>query len=734
MKRRQNDFLNGKFYRGGNTDTLKMKGLMTALILVIAVFFNLVTVPVHAENAGSSSAPTYTITINETGDGHSYNAYQIFAGDVSEKDGNKILSNVTAGSGLKQDTGTNPNKSLVNALKADSKLKSKNGIKDLTESASAADIAEAIETANLSGDEQTALAKVLNKHKTDTATATSVRKTDNTGYEISNLPAGYYLVVDGKDSDAATGTPSEYSSLILQVAGNVQVDPKTGTPQIVKKVYDSDYNQDDSVSLGGKTIELGQGYNDVTDAAVADLIEFEVFATLPDNYDDYEHYYYAIEDTMDESLEPVYSGESNIELNLPSNVGPNGETAENGIYNVFAQVAGEQSYYSVEFKNPEDSKWQEISKSTITKDPGGQSGKVYLYWFNPSENPLENRILLVFPDLKKISGITKDSVIKFSYTAVLNGKARTGNNQGNINRVKLFYSNNPENPGDGNYPPHDMGHTPEDVNAVFTYGIDMSKISSVKDSNRNDINLKGATFALSAFYDRNSGMIVDDTSANLSDVIKVYMLFSADETEAIKDNGAVYPQYLDIFDSDPTADETPEEVGPWYSVGNKGYGTRIFSVWNDGKIKIKGLNAETYYLEEVKAPDGYNKLTDPVKIVISPTVVNTQNYINATTDSNTDTLKTGNPEVLTALNGQVYPKKDITGKYVEDTGIAELDTQNTNAASGYVTVKVKNKPGSVLPQTGGTGTRLFYGIGSCLIAGAVILLMMRKKNSSEKEI
>ena len=37
----------------------------------------------------------------------------------------------------------------------------------------------------------------------------------------------------------------------------------------------------------------------------------------------------------------------------------------------------------------------------------------------------------------------------------------------------------------------------------------------------------------------------------------------------------------------------------------------------NGSFTIIGLDADTYYLTETKQPDGYNKLSNPVKIVIA---------------------------------------------------------------------------------------------------------------------
>ena len=43
---------------------------------------------------------TYTITINNTATGHTYQAYQIFAGNLETKDGKTLLTNITWGSGV----------------------------------------------------------------------------------------------------------------------------------------------------------------------------------------------------------------------------------------------------------------------------------------------------------------------------------------------------------------------------------------------------------------------------------------------------------------------------------------------------------------------------------------------------------------------------------------------------------------------------------------------------------
>lgn len=94
-----------------------------------------------------------------------------------------------------------------------------------------------------------------------------------------------------------------------------------------------------------------------------------------------------------------------------------------------------------------------------------------------------------------------------------------------------------------------------------------------------------------------------------------------------------------------------------------------------GKFTIQGLDADIYYLTETKQPDGYNKLSKAVKIVIDE-------------------------------------KGNIT---VDDkTPSTEL-------------VEVENKSGSILPSTGGMGTTLFYIFGAILVIGSGVVLITKKR-------
>lgn len=97
-------------------------------------------------------------------------------------------------------------------------------------------------------------------------------------------------------------------------------------------------------------------------------------------------------------------------------------------------------------------------------------------------------------------------------------------------------------------------------------------------------------------------------------------------------------------------------------------------VVNGGVVTISGLKDGTYFLEETKAPDGYNKLSSEISVVISG---------------------------------------------------SNLEATITNDAWTSGGIQVVNTTGSILPSTGGIGTTLFITIGSLLVIGFGVLLVTK---------
>lgn len=207
-----------------------------------------------------------------------------------------------------------------------------------------------------------------------------------------------------------------------------------------------------------------------------------------------------------------------------------------------------------------------------------------------------------------------DDKIIVTYSATLNENAKIGET-GNTNEAKLEY-------GDKN--------TISSTTTTKTYKIPVFKYTK---KNGIDKGLPGAIFTLSK--SENGGNPIKLVATETANTYRV-----AKETET-----AGITKITEVT--------TPD----------------------DGRFTIQGLDADTYYLTETKQPDGYNKLSAPVKIVI---------------------------------------KED--GKITIGESTDTVDE-----------VKVENKSGSLLPSTGGMGTTLFYIFGAILVIGSGVVLITKKR-------
>lgn len=217
-----------------------------------------------------------------------------------------------------------------------------------------------------------------------------------------------------------------------------------------------------------------------------------------------------------------------------------------------------------------------------------------------------------------LDSIANQTDIIVTYSALLNGNAKIGNDEGNINKAKLSY-------GDGSV-------TEFDTTTTYTYSFDIIKTNSDKEV------INGAEFEL--YRVANNG-----TPLNL-----------------VKESEGLYRL------------ATPEEAS------QHGFVSAIIEA---GKVTVKGLDTDTYYLGEKKAPEGYNILPSRKEVVID--------------DDNLSTNMTG-----------------------------------TTWAEGNGGVQITNLTGTELPSTGGIGTTIFYIVGGVLVAAAVVLLVAKKRTSENR--
>ena len=125
---------------------------------------------------------------------------------------------------------------------------------------------------------------------------------------------------------------------------------------------------------------------------------------------------------------------------------------------------------------------------------------------------------------------------------------------------------------------------------------------------------------------------------------------------------------------------------------------------SEGKLKIEGLAAGTYYLKETIAPKGY-------------TINNTVYRIEVSANLEGEELKEWNIEI----KPMVEDGTTADNKFSVDGGSAKPDEKNQ-------TTEIMNTTISELPSTGGIGTTIFT-VGGCLImiaAAALFFINCRK--------
>ena len=235
-----------------------MKALKKSLALLLALMLTLAL-----GTTAFAAGETYTITINNEAAGHTYEAYQIFAGDLStNEDGKTVLSNIVWGSGI-----TDAGKT---ALLSFGKAEGEDPFAD------AAELAKSLTTTAQAQAFAKEAAKYLAAH-TDSSTQSAGK------YTISGLAAGYYLV---KDKDNTLSNEDDfYTAYIMEVVGDVIAQPKGDKPELKKEI---------------KHNEKGT-WGVVGDNQIGDTVEFRTVTTIPDTTG-YTEYDYIIHDTMSAGL------------------------------------------------------------------------------------------------------------------------------------------------------------------------------------------------------------------------------------------------------------------------------------------------------------------------------------------------------------------------------------------------------------------------------------------------
>ena len=556
---------------------------MKKLAKVLSLALVLVMVLSLGGTAWADPTPVTTgsISISNTKTGHTYEAYQIFDGDLVNDNGSLVLSNIKWGTGVLADM------SSFSWTPKDTELKTANAVADYL--------------AGLSGEAASAAADALATHL-KTNNYLSTEHVDATTpvegkYTISGLYAGYYLVVD-KAGVLPAAADDVYSDYIVQVLGTVtSIAPKGSIPSLDKQVADNETgNAGDTTSATATNPtnkNPGEGWFESADHKINESFQFKLLATIPASVDlnDYEEYEIVFNDVMS-----------------------TGVTFES-IASVKMKDAGDGAFATVEARNYTHSR-------NIYEDDA------YIECEGDGSTPWTLTITDVKTAVDDLD-FNKDITIEVIYNAHLNTDAQVlaeSDSTTNENTSYITYSNNPN--------ADTKGKSPEDHVWVFTYKIDNIKVDGankkdVTSTVELDATLKEAIDAVGT-----GKTYTKDGKVYIKEDNKYYELPAlADAGFTLKDSGN---NDVNLIWDDSKGAYRPATAA---EIAETGYSAEMKSQAN-GKFNIIGLDAGTYTLEETTVPAGYNKAQN-ITVTIGATHKENDDQNTATaTLTNTNTNNT----------------------------------------------------------------------------------------------
>ena len=277
--------------------------------------------------------------------------------------------------------------------------------------------------------------------------------------------------------------------------------------------------------------------------------------------------------------------------------------------------------------------------------------------------------------LKDVQGVDADTQIVVFYRAKLNKNAVTGNGdsdgkKGNYNTVKLEYSNNPST--------EETGTSVESGAGDFTFKLNLNKVDQGTEKG-----LKGAEFSIQ--------------SAD-ADTLNQYVA-----SKNSPDGKVVAGQLVNFSDKD-----IPDYLK--------------FSSDDKGKIEVKGLDAGSYKVTEIKAPNDKYTVANPFTFTIKA-------------DYKADAAELEKITVSPSQNDE--RRSDVALGTLDNTpGDNTLTvTKNTaaNVQTGEVNITIGNTKQVGLPLTGLNGVTFTWIAGGAVLCIGVAHLIRSRKQAEESE-
>lgn len=436
----------------------------------------------------------------------------------------------------------------------------------------------------------------------------------------------YETVTSNETSTTVSGLPNGYY-LVKDKAGTQAGENEAYTTYVVQVVNGTlTINRKVGVPTVEKKIVDGTDV-DANEASIGETVNYKITGKMPSNIADYKTYYYVFTDTLSKGL--TYTADS-------MTVTVNGKDVTNYFYIDAAENTDGSTSLTVGIQD-----------------------------------------LLALAKVEGVGEITAATEVVVTYKAVLNENAVVGEN-GNPNKVKLDYSNDPNNSGEGaTNPPSEekptpdenipTGKTPEDV--VVTYTTELI----IKKTDENHNVLTGAAFQIKGIGTNmvvTTGTVYVESENGTYYKLKNGTYTTTEPTEETADayvDGMGAKKYEEKTVATITADEKNEVYVEAF-------------VGADGILKFTGLGAGKYTITETVTPPGYNSI-EPFDVTIG----------------------------WNENDGWTYNGK------MGSVGI------QTN------TITVVNQSGASLPSTGGMGTTVLYIAGGLLVAAAVLMMITKRR-------
>ena len=493
------------------------------------------------------------------------------------------------------------------------------------------------------------------------------------GTAKDGLPAGYYVMVDVTDPLTNKDENGDVISTDTKALNVVKVINNVTVTKKWGTTEDKKTIDTDTLGKDEGTNEIGKDNDNVS---IGDTVNYKIEAKVPDNADKFKPgtFFFVITDKLSEGLTftegsiEVYDGETKLT---------------------------ENTNYSVQY--------------------------------NVNNNTFEIGLVN--------AASYKGKTITVKYAAVLNEGAVIGDT-GNPNTSTVKFSNDPNkeydgSPEDENHPGFPdstkdvpTGETPESETITYSTGIEILKVDE------NGEPLTGATFQIAGqsakkVVTKTENFVVDNekgTYYKLKDGTYTMTAPTNENTMIAAETGATKGYVED-------AAASGEGV---ITVGGKTY--RPYRPADDAGKQV-------YILKE-GSKDAYADSNKYTKTVTQKTVDSdvTDHKMSEAVDANGlvrfDGLGAGEytiSETVTPNGYNTIEDVALTVTYNEE-GEAKFSVSGGSAVyqDGIIKVKIVNKKGAQLPETGGIGTTIFYVAGSILVLAAVILLVTKRRMSVDE--